>query len=69
MDNNAVVLELYQLKNMLNHTFKKRIFAPSPPQKKENILKNFVAGMIGIDVNGNVGAGTSTNGASYKIPG
>ncbi|XP_023342360.1 putative N(4)-(beta-N-acetylglucosaminyl)-L-asparaginase GM21137 isoform X3 [Eurytemora carolleeae] len=26
-------------------------------------------GMIGIDVNGNVGAGTSTNGASYKIPG
>ena len=34
-----------------------------------NGLNNFVTGMIGIDVNGNVGAGTSTNGASFKIPG
>ena len=38
------------------------------------LLKDFVMlvwflGMIGIDSNGNIGAGTSTNGASHKIPG
>lgn len=29
----------------------------------------FVVGMIVIDKNGNIAGGTSTNGASHKIPG
>ena len=34
-----------------------------------HLIKYFYLGMIGIDSDGNIGAGTSTNGAIHKIPG
>ena len=34
-----------------------------------HLIKFFWPGMIGIDSDGNIGAGTSTNGAIHKIPG
>ena len=36
---------------------------------KDFVMLVLLLGMIGIDSSGNIGAGTSTNGASHKIPG
>ncbi|XP_073433962.1 N(4)-(beta-N-acetylglucosaminyl)-L-asparaginase isoform X2 [Dendrobates tinctorius] len=41
----------------------------SSPQKEVDLHSHDTIGMIAVDKNGNIATGTSTNGASHKIPG
>ena len=41
----------------------------STGRKEEESIDHDTIGMIAIDLHGNMAAGTSTNGLSYKIPG
>jgi len=47
----------------------KRVFAEKRFNRNVSVKNHDTIGMIAIDSNGNLAAGTSTNGASHKIPG
>lgn len=53
-------LDIFTSKNYRNYNF-----APL----KANRFNHDTIGMVAIDSNGDIAAGTSTNGAKYKIPG